>query len=138
MILLASYLVVGRLVWLQLGPMEFVSYLAAGGVMAWLVFTALAETPLLTAFGLGGLLGAGCGVLVPMVVPTSFDPLFSLLTQAHENSIGYGALSLLCAFAGAFTAVAGRLSGFGLAESRHDDVWRFNPEGRLATGKEKS
>jgi len=138
MVLLASYLVVGRLVWTNLGALEIFSYLAAGCVMTWLVFTSLAESPLLTAFGLGGLLGAACGVLVPMVAPTTFDPLFSLLTQAHEKSIGYGALSLLCAFAGAFTAMAGRLSGFGLAESRHDDVWRFNPEGRLATGKEKS
>ena len=136
MVLLASYLAVGRLVWENLGGLEMVYYLAAGAVMAWLVFTSVAETPLLTAFGLGGLMGALTGVVVPIAMTNAFDPLLSLMTLTSERNITYAALGLLCAFAGAFTAVAGRLSGFGLAETRHDDVWTFGPKGRLETRRE--
>ena len=131
MILLASYIVIGRLVWSSLGGVEFAYYAASGVVIVWLVFTAVAESPLLYAFGMGGLLGALCGVFVPVLLPGPFDPLFSLLTQSSERWMVYANLGLLCAFSGAFSAVAARLSGFGLAESRHDSVWRFDQEGRL-------
>lgn len=138
MVLLASYLVIGRLVWQNLGGLEVLYYLVAGSVMAWLVFTWVAETSLLMAFGLGGLLGALTGVVVPIAMTGTFDPLLSLMTLSSERNITYAALGLLCAFAGAFTAVAGRLSGFGLVETRHDDVWTFGPKGRLETRRESS
>lgn len=133
MILLCSYLVVGRLVWAQLGPGEIGAYAASGVVMVWLVFTAVAESPLLAAFAVGGLVGAVSGVVIPLVWQGPFSPLFAIVRQPAEVSLVYAGLGLLCAFSGAFAAVAGRLSGFGLVEGRRDPVWRFDEEGRRET-----
>lgn len=130
MLLLCSYLVVGRLVWIQLGPGEIGAYAASGVVFTWLVFTAVAETPLLSSFAVGGLLGAVSGVVIPLVWQAPFGPLFAVVRQPAEVSLVYAGLGLLCAFSCAFAAVAGRLSGYGLLEARRDPVWRFDEQGR--------
>lgn len=134
MVVLASYLVVGRLVWENLDWSHVFAYLGLGVVMVWLVFSWVAEAPLLWSFGLGGLLGAISGVVLPLFLRSTFEPLFALATQASEKSLILAGLGLLCALAGAFSAVAGRLSGWGLTEDRYERVWTFDDEGRSRRG----
>lgn len=135
LVLLCSYLVVARMVWVQLGAAELGAYLAAGLVLAWLVFTAAAEPALFTAFVLGGLAGAVGGVVGPLLFQGAFLPLFSEVSGVGNTSLVYASLGLLGAFSGAFASVGGRLSGWGL-RGRQEDVWKFDEEGRLETPSE--
>jgi hypothetical protein len=127
-LLLACYLVVGRVVWANLGAGALVGYLASGLVMVLLVFTTQAERPLLGAFITGGLLGALVAVIGPLLARGAFAPV---LDEAGTSApLIYAALGLMGAFAGAFSAVAGRASRWGL-EMPLDKAWKFDEEGRL-------
>jgi hypothetical protein len=127
-LLLACYLVVGRVIWANLGATALVGYLASGLVMVLLVYTTQAERPLLGAFLSGGLLGALVVVLGVVVARGPFAPV---LDEAGTSApLIYAVLGLMGAFAGAFAAVAGRASRWGL-ESPLDKAWKFDEEGRL-------
>lgn len=132
LLVLACYLVIGRMVLASEGLGNTLMYAAAGVIMAWLIFTSIAESSLLYAFCIGGFCGGLGGVVIPMIFSSSFAPLFSYLTSdPSEKAMVSTYLALICTVPGAFAAVAGRLSGWGLLEHTKEDVWAFNSDGRL-------
>ncbi|MGM9998873.1 MAG: hypothetical protein ACI38Q_05725 [Candidatus Bruticola sp.] len=132
LLVLACYLVIGNIVLASSAMIFVLMYGIAGAIMAWLIFTSIAESSLLYAFGIGGFCGGFGGVLVPMIFSGSFAPLLNYLTTSpSEKTIVATYLALICTIPGAFAAVAGRLSGWGLLEHTKEDVWAFNSDGRL-------
>lgn len=136
LVTLATYLVIGRMVFTESGLVWFGVYVLAGAIIGWLVFTSVAETPLLSAFGIGGFCGGLLGVLCAFIFSGAFLSLMSQLTQSYEKTMVYTSIGLICAIPGAFGAVCGRLSGWGLAENKNEEVWGFGPDGRLYVRKD--
>ena len=132
LLVLACYLVIGKIVLATEGLGGTLMYAAAGVIMAWLIFTSIAESSLLYAFCIGGFCGGLGGVILPLILGSSFSPLFDYLTSnPSEKTMVSTYLALICTVPGAFAAVAGRLSGWGLLEHTKEDVWAFNSDGRL-------
>ncbi|MCR5661114.1 MAG: hypothetical protein K6G50_03170 [bacterium] len=135
-IVLACYVVVGRFIINMTDKAYIAMYAAAGLVMLWLVFTSIAESSLLTAFGIGGFCCGFLGVIAAAIMPGQFAALFSQLSLSEEKTIVYTSIGLICAIPGAFAAVAGRMSGWGLAEHTAEEVWCFMPDGRMYSRKD--
>lgn len=132
LLVLACYLVIGKIVLASAALSYTLMYAAAGVIMAWLIFTSIAESSLLYAFCIGGFCGGLGGVVFPMILGSSFAPLFDYLTSdPSEKAMVSTYLALICTVPGAFAAAAGRLSGWGLLEHTKEDVWAFNSDGRL-------
>lgn len=136
LIMLACYLVIGRLVILQTDGMCIFLYALVGALLIWLTFTATAETPLLSAFGIGGFCSGFMGVIITFMLPEQFNALLSLVNFPDERAMIYTNIGLICALPGAFAALAGRLSGWGLVQNTKEEIWAFTAEGRLYTKKE--
>lgn len=128
---LAAYVVTGKMLW-DIGTWPYLlSYLVAGGVFVWMVFTSVAEVYLLYAICMGGFFSGFVGVLLVATIDTPFISLFSRVTMPTEKAMIFKSIALICALTGAFAAIAGRLSGLGLAENQIQQTWTFNKEGRL-------
>ncbi len=138
-IVLACYVVVGRFIINITSDNKayyIAMYAAAGLILLWLVFTSIAESSLLTAFGIGGFCCGFLGVIAAAIMPGQFAALFSQLSLSGEKTIVYTSIGLICAIPGAFAAVAGRMSGWGLAEHTAEEVWCFMPDGRMYSRKD--
>lgn len=132
LLMLACYLVIGRIVVYSCGVPCIAMYAAAGIILLWLVFTSIAEASLLSAFGIGGFCGGFGGILVPWIFKMSFSPLMDCLNgNASGETLVYTCLALICTIPGAVAAVAGRMSGWGLLDHTKENVWAFNSDGRL-------
>lgn len=130
LLVLACYIVVGNKVLLNSGTSAIVAYACAGVLMALLVFTSTAESSLLWAFCIGGLLSGLLGLSVLTLFPRSFSLITNNLNTA-ELATFRNYLSLMCTIPGSFAAVAGRLSGWGLAGKAKEDIWVFDNDGKL-------
>ena len=128
---LAAYVVTGKLLW-DVGTWPyFLAYMLTGGIFVWMVLTSIAEASLLYAIGMGGFFSGFVGVVVVAAIDTPFLDLFSRVTDPTENALIFKSLALIFALTGAFSAITGRLSGWGLAENQVQQTWTFNKEGRL-------
>ena len=132
LVMLACYLVIGRLVLAPDNTACVAMYAIAGLILAWFFLTSVAEGSLLYAFGIGGLGGGILGLVVPIAFAASFSLLFnSFNNNPDEKTLVSLYLVLICTIPGAFAAAAGRMSGWGLVEHTKEDVWAFNSDGRL-------
>ena len=128
---LAAYVVLGKMLWSNASIWGLLAYILAGSVYIWLSLTAVAETALVYAIGLGGFLSGFISLVVISTYTAPIQVLLTDITLPTERTIIYTSIGLICAFSGAFAAIAGRLSGWGLAENRSTETWSFNEEGRL-------
>ena len=135
-IFLAAYVVLGKILWSSASPAAFLAYIAAGCVYIWLVLTAVAETALIYAIGFGGFFSGFLGVVTIATYTSPFRELLSHITTPAERTMIYTSIGLICAFSGAFAAVSGRLSGWGLAENKTTQTWTFDEKGMLVIRKD--
>lgn len=138
MLLLACYIVIGIRIIDSQSVLAILGYLLSGAALTWLLFTSTAETPLLSAFGIGGFFCGFLGIIVTAIYSDPFNPLLGQVADSAQGEITwiYAAIALTCAIPGAFGAIAGRLSGWGLAEHQTEEIWAFTADGRLYTRKD--
>ncbi len=133
---LALYVVVGKIFWSSASILVLLAYLLTGLVFLWLVFTARAETTLLSAIGIGGFCSGFLGVLIVALYKSPFAFLMNQISSPSESTTIYTSIGLMCAISGIFAAITSRLSGWGLVETRSQESWGFTNDGRLYVRKD--
>lgn len=129
LLLLASYLVIGKLIWTNSHVFGISLYAVAGVILVWLVFTSTAEPSLLLSFCVGGFGGGFGGILALALFSAPFSPLMDVVSTADQSLVRLY-IALICTIPGAFAAVAARMSGWGLMGHMKEEVWAFDKDGR--------